>query len=241
MNWSDHNGKKLSALSKPSEIIDELNRCAIAQGIMSNRYSLHSEESGKTVISNVPSDIYKKLEPRRYFGPENVNPQILSLVLNLQDNINILHNNHPDAATEFADGKVFQLNQCHHNSTAIFFLIKHLASIKVIEINQPVQIVLGYFMRKIPFGTQIGNTVIENNSIWLQDWHIWNYVEKILVDMTAFKNGNLLPPDGNITSWGTSEDHVFVFPPKGVEYWGVGFENIEQFNKVVAQVIGFKQ
>ena len=114
-------------------------------------------------------------------------------------------------------------------------------NIKVIKISQPVQIVLGYLMRKIPFGTQIGNTVIENNSIWLQDWHIWNYVEKILVDMTAFKNGNLLPPDGSITSWGTSEDHIFIFPPKGVEYWGVGFENVEQFNKVVAQVIGFKQ
>ncbi len=241
MKWSDHNGKKLSALSQPCEIIEELNRCAIAQGIMSNRYSLHSEQSGKTVISNVPSDIYEKLEPRRYSAPENLGPHILSLVLNLKDMINILHNNHPDAATRFEDGKVFQLNQCHHNSTGTFSLIEHLASTKVIKINQPVEIVLGYFVRKIPFGTQIGNTVIEDNSIWLHDWHIWNYVEKILVDMSVFKNGNLLPPDGNITSWGTSEDHVFVFPPKGMEYWGVAFENLDQFNKVVKQVIGFKQ
>lgn len=241
MKWSDHNGKKLSALSQPSAIIEVLNRGAVAQGIMSSRYYLHSEQSGKTVISNVPSDIYKKLEPRKYFAPENVSSHIQSLMLNLKENINILHNNYPDSATRFADGKTFQLNQCHHNSTGMFFLIGHCASIKVIKINQPVQIVLGYIARKIPFGTQIGNTVIENNSIWLHDWHIWNYVEKILVDMSVFKNGNLLPPDGNITSWGTSEDHVFVFPPKGMEYWGVAFENIDQFNKVVKQVIGVIQ
>jgi hypothetical protein len=241
MKWLDHNGKKLSALSQPGEIIEELNRGAVAQGIISNRYYFHSEQSGKAVISNVPSDIYKKLKPRKYFTPENVSSHILSLVLNLKENINIFHNNDPDAATGFADGKVFQLNQCHHNSTGMFFLIEHLASIKVIKINQPVQIVLGYFARKIPFGTQTGNTVIENNLIWVHDWHIWNYVEKVLVDMSVFKNGNLLPPDGNITSWGTSEDHVFVFPPKGMEYWGVTFENLDQFNKVVKQVIGFKQ
>ena len=241
MKWSDHNGKKLSALSHPAEIIKELNSGAVAQGIMSNRYYLHSEQFGKTIISNVPSAIYEKLEPSKYFAPENISSDIESLVLNLKENINILHNNHPDAATRFADGKVFQLNKCYHNSTGIFFLIDHLASIKAIKINQQVQIVLGYFARKIPFGTQIGNTVIENNSIWLHDWHIWNYIQKILVDMSVFKNGGLLPPDGNITSWGTSEDHVFVYPSKGMEYWGVAFENLDQFNEVVEQVIGFKQ
>lgn len=241
MKWADHNGKKLSALTQPIEIIEELNRGATALGIISNQYYLHSEQPGKTVISNVSSDIYKKLEPRKYCAPQNVSSHILSLVLNLKDNINIFHNNDPYAATRFADGKVFQLNQCYHNSTEMFFLIEHLSSIKVIKINQPVQIVLGYFARKIPFGTQTGNTIIENNSIWVHDWHIWNYVEKILVDMSVFKNGGLLPPDGYITSWGTSEDHVFVIPPKGMEYWGVTFDNLGRLNKVVEQVIGFKQ
>jgi hypothetical protein len=175
MKWVDLNGKKLSVLSQVGEIIKELNRATLAQGIMSNTpYFLHSEQRGSTIISNVPSDIYEKLKPNQYFPPENIEPHVKLLLSNLTKNIDTFQN---------IDKKWFQLNQCYFNSTSIFGLIEHLASIKMIRISSSFQIVLGYFARKMPFGSQLGNFVIENNSIWLHDWHIWNYVDRMLIDM----------------------------------------------------------
>lgn len=231
MKWVDHNGEKLSALSQAGEIIKELNRGALVQGIMSTPYFLHAEQRGRTIISNVPSDIYEKLEPSQYLPPENIESHIKSLLSNLMGQIDTFQN---------IGKEWFQLNQCHLNSISIFDLIEHLASIKINKLAHSAQIILGYVARKIPFGTQVGNFVIENNSIWLHDWHIWNYVEKILIDVTLFKNGNLIPIDGNITSWGAAEDHVFIFPPQGTEYWGAPFENKEKFNQIVGQIIGFQ-
>jgi hypothetical protein len=91
------------------------------------------------------------------------------LYSSLKENINILHNNYPDAADRFEDGKVFQLNQCYHSGSGVFYPCQHLTTIGAIKKNCLLQIVFGYVVRKTPFGSQLGNTVIENNSIWSHD------------------------------------------------------------------------
>jgi len=241
MDWKDSNGNKLTAAKRPQEIVDALNKGAVSMGIMSRCYSLYSESKAKEQISNVPTAIYEDSRLVKYSPPKRIGKKIEKLISVLKENIDIFHNNYPDAAERFSDGKVFQLNQCHHNSTGVFFLLRHLASMSVIRDSGPIQIVLGYFTRRLPFGTQIGTIVVENDSVWLHDWHVWNYFQGVLIDMTAFSNGNLLPPDGDITSWGSSRDHVFIYPPKEMEYWGIPFESIENFNEFVGQVIWFKR
>ena len=237
MNWSDHNNQKLSGVSEPKIITEVLNESLQAQGIMGSKYYLYSAGTDKLIISTVPSTIYDKLKPIKYIAPKRVDNILKSKILNLQENFNILHNNHPDAAPKFANGKVFQLNQCHYNSTGVFHLVRRLVDIKAIRVSKPTHIVLGYIARRIPFGTQVGSYVIENNSVWLHDWHVWNYIENILVDMSMFINGSLLPPDSNIASWGESQDHVFIYPPKGLEYWGIAYSNYNKFTKDFSQFI----
>lgn len=241
MDWSNHKNQKLSDISEPEMIKNVLNKELQAQGIVNSEYYLYYSDTDKSIISNVPSAIYDKLKPIKYFAPRLLSNKLKSKILNLQENINILHNNHPDAATKFANGKIFQLSQCHHNSTGIFHFVHQLAGIKALRVSKPIQIVLGYIARKIPFRTQVGSFIIENNTICLHDWHVWNYIENILVDMSMFKNGGLLPPDGNITSWGVSQDHIFIYPPKNIEYWGIAYNNYANFTKDFSQFIGFEQ
>jgi hypothetical protein len=59
--------------------------------------------------------------------------------------------------------------------------------------------------------------------------------------MTIFKNGNLFPPDGELPSWGASGDHIFIYPPKDMEYWRIAFKSSEQFNLIFEKLVGFKQ
>lgn len=239
MNLLDLNKQEFSVVSAPDKITELMNKNALLQGVKDNYY-LYSIGLDKAIISNVPSAIYSKLKPVEYIAPTKISSNLQSIVLSLQESINILHNN-PDAADRFSNGKVFQLNQCHHNSTGIFRLVHHLKNIKILKLKKPIHIVLGYIVRKIPSGVQVENYIIENNSIRVHEWHIWNYVENILVDMSMFTHGGLLPYGEQITSWGTAQDHVFIYPPKGLEYWGTAYNNYDQFTKNFSQFVGFEQ
>lgn len=230
MKWSI-NGQELHAISRPTEIVETLNLCAAERQISGGKYYLLSEQNEKTIISNVPRLLYDNVKLKKYKPPSKINRKIKRSVENLQTNIDILHNNHPDASDMFEDGKVFQFNQCYHNSTGVFHLTKHLDSIQAVRPKCQVEIVLGYFTSKIPFGTNIADKVVESDSILLHDWHVWNYVNNILVDLSLFKNGNLTGIDNHVTSWGEAKDHVFIYPPRGIGYWGIDYSNYTIFNK----------
>lgn len=194
-------------------------------------------EGADSCITNIPLAVYDALQFREYFPPEQVDSGIMALVSNLQENLNIVHRTHPDSI----DSKFFQPNQCYDTSANVFHIVQHLSYIKAIRLAQPVQIVLGYFCYEIPFGTQIGEYVIENTSVRVHDWHVWNYVESILVDMSMFKNGVLLGPGARgPLSWGVSQDHIFINPPSGMRYHGSAFTDYGKFNEAFSKLIGFR-
>jgi hypothetical protein len=237
MNWNDTHGKKLSGVAQAEAITAALNNGLISQDI-NNRYYIKSNETEEIHISTVPSTIYNISQLRKYIPPKKIKYDIISLLDNLKENIDVLQNySYPDA-TSFNDDKAFKLNNCYSNSGQIFHLVQHLSNIKAIRLKKPVQIVFGYICNKIPFGTQIGDAVIENHNIWLHDWHVWNYIEDVLVDMSMFNNGGLLNPNGNVTSWGSSQDHVFIYPPNKMQYWGVAFTDYNRFNEIFADILG---
>ena len=241
MDCFDKNGNKVKVLSDPSEIALELNNEAIRQRFsVTSQYYLLSENNEKSVISNVPKEIFKKLKIKKHILPKHIDKNAERLVRYLLEYINLLQGTILDGPTDFPDGKEFQLYRCHHNSSSVFKLILHLKELGNIPSEVSSKIVLGYISRKVPFGSQLGNLGIQNDSIWMQDWHIWNYVQGLLFDMTVFTHGNILPPDGEIISWGTAEDHIFISPPKNMEYCGCAFDDLNSFNETVGQIIGFQ-
>ncbi len=42
-------------------------------------------------------------------------------------------------------------------------------------------------------------------------------------------------------SWGNAEDHIYIKPPKGLGYFGDAFNDLNTFNEIVGQIIGFEQ
>jgi len=229
MNWS-YNGEKLLGVSQPEEILSAMNVGLSLQGIEGSHYYIHCVEADRLDISNVPPDVYG-LQLNNYVAPMHIDAKIRSSFSGLQTNLDIFHNCSPPC---------FRLNECYGNAEIVYQLVKYLSDIKAMKIKYPVQVVLGYFSSKIPFGTQIGDKIIENHNVWLHSWHVWNYVEKLLVDMSMFKHGGMLPPGGNVTSWGSSKEHVVINPPSGIQYCGVAFADYSKFKEVFSRTIGFR-
>jgi len=200
------------------------------QAIESSAFYIHCAKTDRLDISNVPRDIYA-LQLHNYAAPMHFDAKTRSLFLGLQTKLDIFHN---------GPSPSFKLNECYENAENVYRLVKHLSDIKATKMKYPVQVVLGYFSSKIPFGTQIGDKIIQNHNVWHHNWHVWNYVEKLLVDMSIFKHGGLLPPGGNVTSWGSSKEHVMINPPNGMQYCGVAFADYSKFKEVFSQTIGFR-
>lgn len=227
-------------LSDPEEIAAEMNNQAVQHGFPSHPYYLLSENNTKAVISNAPKPIYNELKLRKYIPPKRINRNTTEFINYLLECIDLVQNSNPMGQPQFTDGKEFQLNQCHHNSSSLFKMIYHLKDRGYIPSTTKIKIVFGYISRKVPYGSQVGNLGIVNNSLWVHDWHIWNYVNDIIFDMTLFSHGNIHPPEGNTVSWGKAEDHVVTFPPKCLDYEGCIFSELNKFNEIVGTVIGFR-
>ena len=241
MLYLDRNGNDVIVLSDPKEIVTEMNNQAIQQGFaLDYPYYVLFADNSKSVISNVPKSIYSELKLRKYIPPKRINKNLKNLINYLLESIDLLHNADPGEQPEFSDGKGFQLNQCHHNSSSLFRLVKHLKKKRYISPKTKIKIVLGYLSHQIPYRSQTGSLGIVNNSLWVHDWHVWNYVNNLLLDMTEFSHGNILPPGADdIVTWGKAEDHVVVSPPKGVEYQGASFSDLNELDEIVGKMIGF--
>ncbi|MCX5827665.1 MAG: hypothetical protein NTV58_06655 [Deltaproteobacteria bacterium] len=232
MEWPSDGGK-LHGTSDPAEIIAVLNLSAKEKVSSGIEYYLLSENRDVSIISNVPPSIYENEDLKKYPEPSRETKLQTLLIKDLQDNIDIMQSEF-DATDRYENGKIFQLNQCFFNSQGMFHLVNHLSNIGIIKPKPRIKIVLGFMVSRIPFGTNIGDIVIENTLLLLHDWHVWNYVNDILVDLTIFKHGNLVGLDCNVTSWGSAKDHVFVHPPHGIEYCGAAYDAMDTFEKKIA-------
>jgi len=190
---------------------------------------LLSQKNGMAIISNVPTLIYEKENAKQYITPLKAN-RTMRFIEFLQSNIDIAQNSEVSDPGAPEKGESFQPNQCYNNSRNLFQLVKYLESIGVIPKKYKIKIVLGYIASKIPFGTIIGDIVVENESLTLHDWHIWNYIDNILIDLSLFQGGNLLSFDSEMPSWGEAKDHVFITPPSGIAYFGRTYTDFARFD-----------
>jgi hypothetical protein len=228
MRWSN-NPQRLYGTSDVSEIVDSLNCCAGKRDVQGPRYYLLSLKNNPPRISNVPPLIYEKETTKKYSAPK-MSAKIIRFIEHLQKNIDIVQNGDPFEPGTNEKEDAFTLNDCYKNSKRLFQLVKHLYKIKIIPKKYKVKIVLGYIVSRIPLGTNIGNIVVENDLLFLHDWHIWNYINNFLIDLSLFKDGNLIAPNRSITSWGDAKSHVFITPPNGIEYFGKFYTDLGGFN-----------
>ena len=223
MKWS--NGRnKLLGLSDPHEIIIEF-ECLNP----SNRYLL-SNTSEKVIISTVPRKLYE-LNLKKYNPPAKLKNREVKLISDLQFNIDIAQND-SNLKSEHPDGKPFQLNECFENSKGLFFIANLLKKRNIIKPQKSIKVILGYIETGIHFGSQFGHCVIEMDNLFLHDWHVWNYIDGKLIDITVLKNGGVFNQDlKTAPKWGKAKDHVFVYPPKNVQYWGKSYKNFKTLVK----------
>jgi hypothetical protein len=228
INWTSDT-KQLHGTADPNRIAEALMLCANERNMAGLRYRLLSQKDGITIISNVPTLIYARENLKQYITPPNAN-KMLRFIDFLQSNIDTLQNSEVSDPSALGQGESFQPNQCYNNSCNLFQFFKYLESINVIPKKYKIQIVLGYIASKIPFGTNMGDIVVENESLTLHDWHIWNYIDNILVDLSLFQGGNLLSFYSEMPPWGKAKDHVFFTPPIGIAYYGRAYADLAIFN-----------
>ena len=212
--------KQLYSTSDPYEIIEALIACGSERQLSVSKYKLLSRENNINIISNVPSEIYEKENLMEYSTPISPN-YVKPLMEFLQSYIDLLQYSEVSDQTVLEIGETFNLNKCYDNSIRLFEFFNHLKNLGNIPKGINIQIVIGYVQSKIPFGTNIGNIVVKNDSLFLHDWHVWNLIDsKFLIDLSLFQKGVLLPFNSKLPSWGLAKDHVSITPPNGLLYFG---------------------
>lgn len=225
---SSNDTQKLVNISSPGEILEALNLRISLQKISSHEYYIINRNDRSCVITNVPKTLYDKVELRKYEVPENIDRHANTVITSLKSKIKQYYRN-SKGFDEFANGKAFQLNQSFHNSKGVYYIVNQLK--KTMSLRTEPKIVLGYVVNKRPSGLVIDDKVIKSDSITLIDWHVWNLLENLLVDISGFSNDGQIRFANNFTSWGKVDDHVFIHPPDEMEYWGIGYSSFNQFSK----------
>lgn len=220
--------QELVEIRSPEEILEALNLRISLQKTSSHEYYIINRNDRSCVITNVPKTLYDKVELRKYEAPSNIDRDANAVIALLKSKIKQYYRN-SKGFDEFANGKAFQLNQFFHNSKGVYYIVNQLK--KTMSLRTEPKIVLGYVVNKRPSGLVIDDKVIKSGSITLIDWHVWNLLENLLVDISGFSNDGKIRFANNFTSWGKVDDHVFINPPDEMEYWGVSYSNFNQFSK----------
>lgn len=240
MNWVDRDGTKLVGISELPQVCAAFNDFGQDLGVSGPEYYEFTTSRGDSVISNIPNHFYERKDITKYCGSIKSTNNHKSLIVCLKQNVDLFQNAPGPKTVDSPDGKAFQLNRCYMNGRGAFILFTHLRNQGHIKLKNPIKVAFGYVENKLPFGTKIGNKVIESNNIIIHDWHVWNLVEGFLVDLTIFRNGGLLPPHDTINGWGTAADHIFKTKPKNLNYYGIEFEDLDEFAEELNKVIPFQ-
>jgi len=230
-----NDGQLLTEMNTPEEILKEINRDRPVPDTFSHEYYIHNDDKASCIITNVPRPLYAKIGLTKYQAPVIRGRETDAVMALLKKSIRHLHRN-PSGPDVPPNGRTFQLNQCYPNSREVFYISRQLANHIALR-NEP-KIVLGYVVNRKTLGLQINDKVIKHSAITLLHWHTWNYVENLLIDMTLFNTAaHKEKPVCCRTSWGKVDDHVFIHPPEGLEYWGMGFIDFKSFNNAFTEHI----
>lgn len=229
------NEQTLTEITSPEEILEEINRDRPALDTFNHEYYIHNDDRASCIITNVPRPLYGKIGLTKYKAPLPLGRETDSVMALLKKSIRHLHR-HPSGPEASPNGRTFQLNQCYLNSREVFYISRQLTN-QISLKNEP-KIVLGYVVNRKTLGMQINDKIIKNSAITLIHWHSWNYVENLLIDMTLFNTAaQLEKPVCDRISWGKMDDHVFIHPPDGLEYWGMGYIDFKSFNNAFTEYI----
>jgi len=208
------------SLITSKDILDSLNKCLELENIQGSKYYIFKENANELILSNIPQDFYKK-ELKKYSEINGQNCDNEEFIKLIKYNI--------DYFQEHAGPDKLKLFKCFENSTIIFDSLGLLDK-KENNINSEVKIVYGFISRKIPIGTSFNNEVLLREGLIIHDWHVWNYINNFIIDVTLLKNGSIIGIDENIT-WGKADDHVFLNAPNNTDYFGIEFNNYDEFIK----------
>lgn len=169
--------------------------------------------SDKLIFSNVPQ-IYYNNSYKRYNPPQN-NDEINLVSESLKKIINNYHSNINE----------FKLNNCFENSKILFEHLKKTYNNKF----DSIKIVYGFIKREVSKETDINGESISKNII-VHDWHVWNYINNFLVDITLPNYGLTINIDEEL-EWGDAQKHCFIIPPLKTEYFGLEFDDYNKFEQ----------
>ncbi len=181
---------------------------------------------GSNVISNLPKTFYDQKGVIEYQPPSLVSDGNIILFSSIKQNLDLLN----------AENLVpnFQLNKCFENSSMAFHYLSQLNGEKDFGVTSQVKIVFGVYSHSIPLSQTQDGTVLNNQEIKIHDWHVWNYINGLLIDTTVIKNSDKITyfPTG----WGAAEDHIFIHPNVGDVYNGIEFDDYNKFEEYFKQL-----
>ena len=223
--------------SDPNLILEKINQSIDSMSVDGEKYVLSETKSGLPLITNVPESIYSLKYQREYIPPQD-NANLNMKIAEIQHYTDQLQSN--DARQIFpneSDSQVFRLNQCYANSLRF---IRFLQKDKLILKKTKIEIVFGYIENFIFKGTLIGDIVTAQERIAIHDWHVWNYYDNLLVDLSQFNHGNRFAIDANIL-WGVASYHVFYKIPPNTKYSGRKFTEVNKFKSEMKKHLNFKE
>lgn len=196
-------------------------------GIVRTEHKAYKKSDGTYYISDCPKSLYKN-SILKYTTPLIVGQEIKDNIQVAKRVLDSVHNNS-------LPGK-FCLNKCFENSELVFDSLSDFYAKNSIS-NVSVGIVHGFQSHKIPLNRLIENTINGLESIEVHNWHVWNYVNDVLIDVSIFRKGLLLSQDDYVPSqWSKMDDYSCIYPAPNLEYYGAEFKNKDEFIRVFQMI-----
>ncbi|MFA5923833.1 MAG: hypothetical protein WC856_21490 [Methylococcaceae bacterium] len=221
----------MKPVTKVEDLLVEINENVKNLGVSDEcKYKLKSSNNDEIIITNVPMYLQQNHRLQGYDPSDFVRDDVERYIAFLHGTLDFVQDTFSEYDSSGIEIKPFRLNQCTHNSTGVYHTCMQLENQGNVKFIKSPNIVLGCIRRHVPALSQFNNLLINMENIYIEDWHVWNYVDGMLVDATLFINNETELRFSPCNNWGKASDHVFYNVPKYLEYKGIPYENIEDFN-----------
>lgn len=174
---------------------------------------------GLTVISNVPATLYE-CNLLEYQLISEINDAGFDA---LKDYIN-------QAKIAF---RCFNDNECVPNAYNLFELVQETGLFEKNQIN------FGYISYEIPeIINFMGKDINLESPIIINDWHAYNIVNGLLVDVSIYKDFQY--PGQSLVVSGNADEYIYITPPTHLSYYGMSFNSVEDYQTCYERITGLK-